>query len=119
MRLVLLMITLGFVGIALGDTKQTWPVRKLTFTIKDKAGWTPNKVKVPKGAEIQLKLVNESNAPACFEIADKKQGRFVKEPVCLDTGDTHEVTFFTNVDAGSYPVRNRYEQQAAGTFIVE
>jgi len=106
-------------GAATGDTKNDWPVRKVTFTIKDKTGWTPATVQVPKGSEVQLRLVNNSNAPACFEIAAKKQGQFVKSPVCLDTDDTHEVTFFANVDAGSYPIRNRYEQQAAGTFTVK
>ena len=104
---------------ATADTKVDWPVRKLTFTIKDKKGWTPSKVSVPKGAEVRLTLENKSNAPACFEISANKQGKFVKEPVCLDTDDKHEVTFFANVDSGSYPIRNRYEQQAAGTFIVE
>jgi hypothetical protein len=106
-------------GSATGDTKNDWPVRKLSFTIKDKTGWTPSSVSVPHGSEVQLTLINKSNAPACFEIAKKKQGQFVKSPVCLDTDETHDVTFFANVDKGSYPIRNRYEQQAAGTFVVE
>ncbi len=113
--LLLLLSTTAFAE----QKKPDWPVRKLTFTIKDDAGWTPATAKVPKGSEVQLTLVNDSNAPACFEIAAKKQGQFVKSPVCLDTGDTHRVTFFANVDAGSYRIRNRYEQQAPGTFIVE
>jgi hypothetical protein len=98
--------------------KAKWPVRKLTFTIHDKAGWTPSTVTVPKGSEVQLTLVNKSPAPACFEIADKKPGRFVKEPMCLDIDETRSITFFANVEPGSYPIRNRYEQQAAGTFTV-
>ena len=117
MKLAILFLL--FTATAFAEKKPDWPVRKLTFTIKDKAGWTPATAKVPKGSEVQLRLVNDSNAPACFEIAAKKQGQFVKRPVCLDTGDTHEVTIFANVDAGSYPIRNRYEQQAPGTFVVE
>jgi hypothetical protein len=104
---------------ASADTKSDWPVRKLTFTIHDKTGWTPSAVTVPKGSEVQLTLVNKSPAPACFEIADKKPGRFVKEPMCLDIDETRSITFFANVDAGSYPIRNRYEQQATGTFTVQ
>lgn len=105
-------------GPAAGEPKPDWPVRKLTFAIKDKTGWAPSTVTVPRGAEVQVTLENKSNAPACFEIADKQRGRFVKRPECLDTGETRSITFFVNVDAGSYPIRNRYEQQAAGTFTV-
>lgn len=124
MKRALFALTLCFAvgaaaGFAIGDTKADWPVRKLTFTIKDKAGWTPTTASVPKGSEVQLTLINKSNAPACFEIAGKKRDKFVKSPVCLDVDDTHEVTFFANVDSGSYAIRNRYEQQSAGTFTVQ
>jgi hypothetical protein len=120
MRYALLVLSLcSIVEAAEADPKPTWPVRALTFTIKDKAGWTPATAKVPKGAEVQLTLVNHSDAPACFEIASKKAGKFVKDPICVDTGETRRETFFANVDAGSYPIRNRWEQQQAGTFVVE
>lgn len=120
MRFALLVLPLCLLAdTAAADSKTTWPVRTLTFTIKDKAGWTPSTAKVPKGAEVQLTLVNHSDAPACFEIAGNKAGKFVKQPICLDTGETRKETFFANVDAGSYPIRNRWEQQQAGTFTVE
>jgi hypothetical protein len=114
-----LILSLLLTSAAAAESKPDWPVRKLTFTITDKAGWTPTVAKVPVGSEVQLTLENKSNAPACFEIAGKTRGTFVKKPVCIDTGESHEVTFFANVDKGTYPIRNRYEQQAAGRFTVE
>ena len=116
---ILLLLCLAL-GTAAGEPSPAaeWPVRKLTFAIEGRAGWTPSVVAVPRGAEVQLTLENQSNAPACFEIAGREQGRFVKRPECLDIGETRSITFFANVDPGSYPIRNRYEQQAAGTFTV-
>lgn len=106
-----------FTGAVLAERKPTWPVSKLTFTIKDKSGWTPSAVTVPKGAEVRVTLENKSDAPACFEIGDKK-GKFVQSPVCVDVDEQQQVTFFANVESGSYPIRNRWEQQSAGTFTV-
>jgi hypothetical protein len=103
---------------AAGEQQPSWPIRTLTFAIKDKTGWAPATATVPQGAEVRLSLENHSNAPACFEIGGKAPGRFVKSPECLDIGERRSITFFANVDPGSYPIRNRYEQQPAGTFTV-
>ena len=104
---------------ASAEVKVTWPIVKLAFKIHDKAGWTPNAVSVPLGAEVRVSLANQSNAPACFEIGGKEKGKFVMSPVCLDVDEEKDVVFFANVDAGTYAIRNRYEQQAAGKLTVK
>ncbi len=101
-------------------SEENWPVVKLSFSIKEKSGWTPKKASVPVGAEVQLSLKNDSNATACFEIAAKKPDKFLnKGPICLSPGESEKETFFANVDKGSYIIRNRQEQQPGGELIVK
>ncbi len=102
---------------SMADTKNKWPVANLTFEFVGKNGWTPNKVTVPEGAEVNLKLFNKSPSTACFGIYSK-DNKAIKKDECIQANQTKEIRFFANHEAGDYQIRNTWESSQPGVFTI-